>query len=197
MKYLALCSLLFLGLFVNAQSQHYQNLLDTATARKGALFAAAYPIKKVDLELSEMKWYVGNYGWFNNKKLDTVMFAQIIRNTANADTTPWQEQELNKLLLVKNGTEKISKEHAIQKFGLTDQQQISKMENTVNNFNALNGYYRNVYYFARPVFDDNKQFAVVQWDNGHAGKAGGGGVILFELKGDKWIEAGTILHWVH
>ncbi|HMG66746.1 MAG TPA: hypothetical protein VK588_03635, partial [Chitinophagaceae bacterium] len=55
---------------------------------------------------------------------------------------------------------------------------------------------RNLYYFSRPVFDNSKIFAIIQYDNGHSGLSGGGGIILYKLQYDKsWREFGIIDIW--
>jgi hypothetical protein len=52
-----------------------------------------------------------------------------------------------------------------------------------------------IYYYSRPVFDDTKHFAIIQWDNGHGLLGGGGGIRLYNLKGDTWKEVGFLARW--
>ena len=52
----------------------------------------------------------------------------------------------------------------------------------INYFNSVDTTDKNIYYYSRPVFDNLKQFAIVQWDNGHSGLGGGGG--MFNKKKD-------------
>lgn len=197
MKALMLFLYMTVSLPVIAQSHHYQKLVDTAFTGIGLQIVDMRPFSRFDFDLPGMKWYKGNYEYNTNKKLDTIMFAQIIKNAANADTTLWKQEELNKFVLVSAKDEKLSKEDVLRKLDFTDASQISELERLVNQYNALTAYYKNIYHFSRPVFDDSKRFAIVQWDNGHAGRSGGGEMDLYELIGDSWIKSGNILHWVY
>jgi hypothetical protein len=125
------------------------------------------------------------------------MFLQIIQNAKIPDTTLWKDNEVPFALLVNSRDESVSKNYAIQKFSVTDKKQIRFYNKQINQFNSTEVYDRNINYFSRPIFDNTKQFAVVQMDNGHGGLGGGGEIILYRLKGDKWNEVGVILNWKH
>lgn len=183
---------------VIAQSHRYQKLLDTAFTGIGLQIVHTNPLSRFDFDLPDgMKWYKGNYEYNTNKKLDTIMFAQIIKNAAHPDTASWKEEELNKFLIYAPNDGKVSKEYALRKLALSDTAKIKEMEHLINQYNGSDNYYRNLYHFSRPVFDDSGRFAIVQWDNGHAGRSGGGEMDLYELIGDSWIKMGNIMHWVH
>lgn len=187
-----------MSLPVIAQSQHYQKLLDTAFTGIGLQIVDIKPFSRFDFDLPDrMKWYKGNYEYNTNKKLDTVMFAQIIKNAAHPDTTYWREDELKRFLLFAPKDEKVLKEYALRKLALNDTAKIKEIERLVNQYNGTNEYYRNLYHFSRPVFDDSGRFAIIQWDNGHAGKSGGGEMDLYGLVRDRWIKMGNIMHWVY
>ena len=132
----------------------------------------------------------------SNQYLDTTMFFQIIQNSKLSDTTLWTDKELPKALLVNERDERISKRYASQKLGLTDDKQKRLIKKQVTKFNLTETFDRNICYFSRPVFDNSKLFAIVQWDNGHSYLGGGGGIILFQLQSDTtWKEFGIISNW--
>ena len=176
-----------------AQTNNYQNLLDTAI--RGSLFVSSKPLKVTRLDPKEMWYYVENLKEYSNQKLDTIMFSQIIQNATFADTSLWTNKELPKSLLVNERDEPVSKTYAVQKLGLTDEKRIKLYKKQVNKFNSEETADRKLYYFSRPVFDSSNTFAIVQWDNGHNYLGGGGGIILYHLQGDKWKEVGIIMNW--
>jgi hypothetical protein len=177
------------------QTKQYQDLLDTAISGHGALIVCSKPITKIQLDKSEMWNYFYFHRDYANKVLDTVMFAQIIENSKSVDTTFWEDTELKTLVLTNNREEQISKKKAFQKLQLTDKSQIKLCKKQINSYNSTDSYNRNLYYFSRPVFDNSKQYAIVQWDNAHSGLGGGGGIVLYHLQSDTWKEVGIIMNW--
>jgi hypothetical protein len=177
------------------QTKQYQDLLDTAISGHGALIVCSKPIAKIQLDKSEMWNYFYFHRDYDNKVLDTVMFAQIIKNSKSVDTTFWEDTELKTLVLTNNREEQISKKKAFQKLQLTDKSQIKLCKKQINCYNSTDSYNRNLYYFSRPVFDNSKQYAIVQWDNAHSGLGGGGGIVLYHFQSDTWKEVGIIMNW--
>ncbi len=177
------------------QTKQYQNLLDTALSGNGALIVYSKPITKIQLEKTDMWNYFYFHRDYANKVLDTIMFAQIIENSKSVDTTLWQDTELKSLIVTSSREATISKKKAFQKLQLTDKSQIKLYKKQINRYNSTDSYDRNLYYFSRPVFDNSKKYAIVQWDNAHSGLGGGGGIILYHLQGDTWKEVGIIMNW--
>lgn len=177
------------------QANSYQSLINTALERRGSLFVHFKPIGAIELSEERMAIYFSFHRDFANKILDTSMFAEIIHNAEKVDTAQWQESELKRFLLVKNRTEKISEKYMDQKIASIAEQQKEFYDQQVKQYNSANPDDRNVYYFSRPVFDNAKKFAIVQWDNAHSGLGGGGGIILYQLQGDTWSELGPIMNW--
>ncbi|MGL4632018.1 MAG: hypothetical protein ACRCVT_12515 [Leadbetterella sp.] len=153
------------------------------------------PISKIQLDNSRMLNYLYSYHERENKVLDTMMFAQIIENAKSVDTTLWRDTELSNVIVVKNRNEWVSKKKVIQKLHLTEKKQIKFYKKQINSFNSTDSFNRNIHYFSKPVFDNSNKFAVIQWDNGHSGLGGGGGVILFNFDGNSWKKTGVIMDW--
>jgi hypothetical protein len=177
------------------QTNPNQNLLDTALSGHGALFVSSKPITHIRLDPDDMSNYFHFHRDYSNKVLDTVMFAQIIHKSKAVDTTAWQDNELKNYLLVKTSDENVLTKYATKKLRLTDKRQIIFYKKQINRYNSTDSYHRNLYYFSKPVFDNSKQFAIVQWYNAHSGLDGGGGIILFQLQGDTWKDVGVIMNW--
>lgn len=190
--------LLFICSHSFAQTNNYQNLLDSALSGHGSLFVFSKPLKVTRLDPKEMWYYFENARAYSNQKLDTVMFSQIIQNTVAADTTQWTDNELPNFILVNERAETVSNKHVIQKFRLTDKRQIKHFTKYINKFNSTNISDRLICYYSRPIFDNSKSFAIVQWDNGHSYLGGGGGIMLYQLQSDNtWKELCIILNWRH
>jgi hypothetical protein len=190
----------FLLLFICSnyfgQANNYQNLLDTAIRGHGSLFLHSKPLKVTRLDPKELWYYYENARDYSNQKLDSIIFSQIIQNAAAADTTLWTDNELPNYILINERTETVSKKYVVQKFKLTDKKQIKHFTKYVNKFNSTDIADRVICYYSRPIFDNSKTFAIVQWDNGHSNLGGGGGIILYQLQADKnWKEYCVILNW--
>lgn len=192
--------LTFLLLFICSnsftQTNNYQNLLDSAIRGHGSLFLHSKPLKVTRLDPKELWYYFQNARDYYNQKLDTVMFSQIIQNTVASDTTLWTDNELPNFILINERAETVFKKHVVQKLKLTDKKRIKYFTKCVNKFNSTDIADRVICYYSRPVFDNSKTFAIIQWDNGHSYLSGGGGIMLYQLQSDKtWKEYCSILNW--
>ena len=195
MRFPAFTLLFLIGSTSFGQTKRYQNLLDTALSGHGALIICSKPITRIKLDPEEMWKYFYFHHDYANKVLDTLMFAQIIKNSKLADTTLWQDNELKIYLVVENKNENVSNKYATEKLRLTNRKLIKLYKRQINRYNSINSYNRNLYYFSRPVFDNSKDYAIVQWDNAHSGLGGGGGIVLYQLQDDIWKEVGIIMNW--
>ena len=120
----------------------------------------------------------------------------LILNSKFSDTTIWKDSELSNFLLVQERGETISKKYAIQKFHLTDKKQIRHCNKLVRKFNSTETIDRRLCHLSRPVFDNSKTFAIIEWDNGYSYLLGGGGIILYQLQSNNtWKELGVIDRW--
>ena len=169
--------------------------MDTVLGRQGGIFLYSKPLINLSLDRQDMWKYAVSLLDNTNKNLDTTMFSQIIQNSKTIDSTLWQDNESTNCLLVNSRDQIVSKKYAIEKLALTDKKKIKFYKKQINEFNSTDTYNRNLYYYSRPVFDNSKTFAIVQWDNGHGGLGGGGGILLYNLRGDTWTEMGTIMNW--
>ena len=160
------------------------------------MFIHSKPLKVKGLNPKELWLYFENAKDYSNQMLDTVMFSQIIQNTLTADTTLWTDNELPNYVLINDRAETVSKKYVVQKLKLTDKIKIKNVTKYVNRFNSTNISDRVICYYSRPIFDNSKTFAIVQWDNGHSYLGGGGGVMLYQLQSDKtWKEYCIINKW--
>ena len=179
---------------VQGQTTQYKALLDTAINFTGQLFVSVKPLTNIRITENDIR---DNFDDFAEllKDIDSVKLYQIIKNSKQPDTLYWTDIELDRSLLVQDREQDVQVEYALNKFNLTEKKQIRSYKRQINQFNSLNPSDKNVYYYSRPVFDDSKHFAVVQWDNGHSFLGGGGGIRLYKLKGDTWKVVGVLARW--
>jgi hypothetical protein len=181
---------------LNAQGQttQYKALLDTAIKFNGQLFVSVKPLTKIRFDENNLR---DNWDDFTElfKDIDSIKLYQIIKNSKQLDTLYWTDIELDRFLLVQDREQDVRVEYAVNKFNLTDKRQIRFYKKQINQFNSVNSSEKNIYYYSRPVFDDTKHFAIIQWDNGHGLLGGGGGIRLYNLKGDTWKEVGFLARW--
>ncbi|MBA4198024.1 MAG: hypothetical protein C0459_10760 [Chitinophaga sp.] len=187
---------IFLYTHSYCQTGNSQSLLDTVLKNQSGLFIHSKPIVITRLDKKEMWFYFENVRDFSNRKLDTLMFSEIIDNTKDSDTTNWRDDELKNSLLVNSREEDISKKYLIEKFRLNDKKQEKFYIKQIKGFNSTESVDRNLFYISRPVFDNSKTFAIIETDNGHSYLGGGGNITLYQLQGDNtWKEIGIILNW--
>ena len=149
------------------QVKNYQNLIYTALTSHNSLFVHSKPLQGTGLVKKQMSDYAEAFKEWSNQTLDTIMLAQIIENDKITDSTHWKEEELPVSLIVHERGETVSKKYAIQKFGLTERKKIRYYKKKISKFNSKEPNDRVIYYFSKPVFDNSKTFAIIQWDNGH------------------------------
>jgi len=177
------------------QTETYKKLLDTAVSPSNSLFVSSKPIGIIKLNTNKMWEYYNNYIDDSRLALDTVMFAQIIQNSKHADTTLWSDAELDRIILIKKRTDPVDINYVISKFSLQGNRQIKPYKKIINDFNSVPPADRRIYSYSRPVFDNSKQFAIVQWNNEHNGISSEGGIILYQSTEDGWAELGNVLTW--
>lgn len=195
MSKLTLLTFLFISLKLSAQTDNYQNLLNLIIAKHNPLFVSSKPIKEIKLDIKDTRDYFLTHKDYENKNLDTVMFKEIIDNSRNVDTLVWKENNFPNSLLLSSRDEFLSKKYAIQKLEPVDKKQLKFYTKQINKFNSTESYNRDIYYYSRPVFNSSKEFAIIQWQNGHSGLGGGGGIILYHFQKNSWETIGTISNW--
>jgi hypothetical protein len=180
-----LITICFFHLNGEGQTTEYKLLLDTAINSNGRLFVASKPISKINLAKEDIR---DNYDDLIDliKSVDTTALYQIITNCKRIDTLYWTDAELDKSILVKSREQYVQLEYVVHKFNLTDKKEIGYYRNQLNHFNSDRPNDKIIYYYSRPVFDNSGKLAIIQWDSGHSGLGGGGGLNLYKLMGATW-----------
>ena len=184
-----------IAMFSFAYVREDNNVIHMATSQSKVLVAGAAPISKINLDPARMEEYADNFIRTSNKQLDTTMFSQIIRNAASMDTSDWKDDELKNLFLVKAKEENISKKYLFRKLELSSKKRIKFYTREINRYNSTDPSARSIYYYSRPVYDISGEYAIVQWNNGHSGTVGGGGIKLYHLEDMAWVEVGEVCSW--
>jgi hypothetical protein len=120
---------------------------------------------------------------------------QLIKNSNKADTTYWTDKELPQFVIVRGKYESLDFQLALTKFPKADSFFIKRLSSQIERFNKTQPLDRVVYHYSRPVFDNSKQYAVVQYDNGHSMLMGGGGIKLYHLEQGVWKELALLVRW--
>jgi hypothetical protein len=172
-----------------------RKVIDSATFSKHALFVSSQAVKKIKLDPNDMRMYADHFLEYSGKVLDTTMLSEIITNSRAVNTDVWQDGEFKNLLVVQSRDQEISRKYLIEKLHLSGKKQIRYFTRQINRYNEMDPSDRNIYYFSKPVYNNSGDYAIVQWDNGHSGLSGGGGINLYHLEGNEWLEAGVISSW--
>jgi hypothetical protein len=174
----------------------YNSLLDTATKNSG-LFISAYPIKKINLILSDTFLYKDYLKAEYNYIIDDELLIDLIKNSQNPDTTKWTESDFKDFVLVEISEDYIKPNDVIKKFSLPDKAQIKKLKRQIVGFNNSHPFNRDIYYFSRPAFDRTKTFAVISHGNGNKGLMGRDYISLFHYNGNAWTKIGVVTRWIY
>jgi hypothetical protein len=174
----------------------FNSLLDTATKSSG-LFISAYPVKKINLNLSDTFLYRDFLKYEYNYNIDSALLNELINNSKNPDTTKWTDIDLKNFVLVETSDDYIKPKDIIKKFSLTDKAQIKKVKRQIANFNDRHPFNRNIYYFSRPVFDKTKTYAIISHGNGNKGVMGRDYISLFHYDGNTWTNIGVVTRWIY
>ena len=174
----------------------FNSLLDTATKNSG-LFISAYPVKKINLNLSDTFLYRDYLKYQYNYTIDEALLIELITNSKNPDTTKWAESDLKNFVLVETSEDYIKPNDIIKKFSLSDKEQIKKLKRQIGDFNNSHPFNRDIYYFSRPVFDKTKTFAVISHGNGNKGLMGRDYISLFHYDGNTWTKIGVVTRWIY
>ncbi len=78
---------------------------------------------------------------------------------------------------------------------LADSNQHKNITAQIDRYNETTPQNRRVFFFSRPVFDNSRRYAVVQYDYGHSWLMGGGGIKLYHLEEDVWREMALLVRW--
>lgn len=178
---------------LHSQTTGYQQLIDTATKNSG-LFINSKPLT---VTLDKDRIFLYNEWLFEQEKFrlpDSIYF-QLINNSKKADTSLWTDQELPSFIIVNGKYSQIDSAYVLSKFIINDSDKAKRLNSQVKHYNTTNPQDRRVYYFSRPVFDNSKSFAVVQYDNGHSGLMGGGGIKLYHFEKNVWKELALLVRW--
>ena len=176
------------------QTDQYKALLNIALNFRGQIFINVKPLTKIRIEESDFKDNFEDYRELL-KEMDTITLFQIFKNSKYLDTLNWTDAELDRFLLVQGRGEDAQLKYAIKKFNLTNKEQIKYYRKQINLFNSMDPLDRNIYSYSRPVFDDSKHFAIIEFDNGHSRLGGGGGITLYKWTGSIWKELGLLVRW--
>lgn len=179
------------------QDAAYQQLLDTAFSEVAFMVVRSQPLKKDDLRLIRTSDFTNRYQRCTGSSPDTNIFLQIIHNNALRDTTPWTERELATVIPVSGRAQKIRAKQVLQKLAVTDKEQLKSYKIKIKNYNKTAPANRNIYYVSKPVFDDRKRFAIMQFQNVYSGLGGGGEIALYERTGANWKKVCTLSEWTH
>jgi len=174
----------------------FNSLLDTATKNSG-LFISAYPVKKINLNLSDTFLYRDYLKYEYNYNIDEALLIDLINNSKNPDTTKWSESDFKDFVLVETPDDYINPKSIIKKFDLTDKSQIKKLKRQIADFNDSHPFNKNIYYFSRPVFDKTKRYAIISHGNGNKGLMGRDYISLFHYNGYTWTKIGVVTRWIY
>ena len=178
----------FLKITSFSQDKDVQSLFNQAT-KSLKLFVLKKPLNTARIDISDSTFY-GEYLMHScGQTLDNKIFLEIINNSKPADTTEWNDDELQNSILIKDSIAPVDLNYVLKKFGTT-KKQISMMKSAVKWFNKHTNE-RRYYSMSLPIFDNAHQYAVVNISNNYYG----GMLLMFKKVDHVWKELGMIDVW--
>jgi hypothetical protein len=174
----------------------FNSLLDTA-AKNSGLFISTFPVKKINLNISDTFLYKDYLKSEYNYNIDDDLLIELINNSKNPDTAKWTDRDFKNFILVETADTYINSKDIITKFAITDKAQIKNLKRQIADFNNNQPFKRNIYYFSRPIFDKTKTYAIISHGNGHAGLMGRDYISLFHHDGKTWTSIGVVTRWIY
>jgi hypothetical protein len=160
-----------------AQTINDATIIDSTIATHGIVFVNSKPIIDFHLERNDLANYFLEYKKRYGKALDTSALAEIIQNSKKTDSSQWNDSQLSKVVLVNKRDVNISIKKAIQKLQLADRKEIKFYSRQIVLYNSTRNFDRNIFLLSKPLYNNLRNFAIIQWDNGHGGLGGGGGIV--------------------
>jgi hypothetical protein len=175
---------------------NFNSLMDTAI-KNSALFISAYPVKKINLNLSDTFLYTDYLKQEYNYNIEQALLIELINISKNPDTTKWTDSDFKNFVLIETPDSYINPKEVIKKFSLTDKPQIKKLRKQIADYNNSHPFNRDIYYLSRPVFDCTKTYAVISHGNGNKGFMGRDYISLFHYNGNTWTKIGVMTRWIY
>ena len=77
--------------------------------------------------------------------------------------------ELNRVMLISNPRKNLTTDEVTIKIKLS-KKDLKSFNKKIHEYNKTEWQSRNIYSYSRPVFDNSKKFAIIEWDDGVRGR---------------------------
>lgn len=121
--------------------------------------------------------------------------AELIESSFKADTTAWTFQELDSVLLISKRDDYLRLPAHLKELGNKNEKLAKFYKKSIRRYNATQLSERDVAAFSRPIFDNSRRYAIIEFDNGYL-VSGRGYIVLYKLD-TVWREVGLLKRWAH
>jgi hypothetical protein len=172
--------IIFLLIPFASKTQDLSGLYDKAL--HGRDFIYGKPLTLIDFEICTFHVVFEGY-------IDSLQYQQILVNSKNADSSLWTNQEVGNQIIVNEDEPMLNWEKVKEKFSDIDEKAEKRYKKEIDYYNN-NPQDRVIYRISRPVFDNKKEYAVIQYH-----LKIGNSLKLFSIKNGEWNELFTIVPW--
>lgn len=131
----------------------------------------------------------------NNSNIlcDSLIIKELCEKAVNQKPKNWSKEEFKNIYLVKK-TEYLNFKDIKEALNLTEKSEIKKMRKQIRQYNNYNNKWRSFpLAVSRPVYSDNKKYALIAFKYGN----NGGQIIVYQKIKENWIFGGVIEGWAY
>jgi hypothetical protein len=180
---------LFIEISIHSQNQVHNDYFSIIESKTG-LFLESKPIKIYfsASDTSDIKWLKNEPENRNLQWPDNVIIKQLYNNCNNYDSSRWSVLELPKSIFISNKPDYVSfKAYKLQHTDLSDSL-YKTVKKLIRKWNNTETESRELYYASRPVYDDNKNYAIIQIGFDCGNLCGSNWIILYKIENKEWQE---------
>ncbi|MDO7888195.1 hypothetical protein [Hymenobacter cheonanensis] len=120
---------------------------------------------------------------------------ELVRNSYQMSAASWTATELDSVLLVDRRGASLYFDAHLKRLSAGNEHLTKFYKKAIRHYNATDSSERDIASYTRPVFNANKRYALVEYDNGYM--LGGRGYIVLYKREKSWREIGILKRWAH
>ena len=178
MRRINICAILIILFPFTSECQNLNHLYDDLF--DGRIFIYTKPLTTFHFERYSFR---GDF----EEHMDSLRYQEIITNSKNPDSSFWTDQEAKDVIIVNEDETRLKWKKIKPKFNNIDKKQEERYRTEIYFYNKKPRE-RLIYRFSRPIFDNKKEFAVIQWRYSKVGY----GLRVYKLRNGERKELFTI-----
>ncbi len=128
--------------------------------------------------------------------LSSIIYDLVANSRKNNDTTHWQQEEIKKSFLINNEDESLNFKNIVKQLGISDDSTKQQVRKKVKKWNYQEPQKRERFALSKPVFSQNKDFAIIKQSHYCGNLCGRTSINLYVFANSKWNKVTWLLQKV-